>query len=88
MEGSIFFVKKTVLGITGELKWRESGKVKNLPPEPGKYDTPGVVLIITLIFNFKKTHRESADSSVYEPGACIPGLPLKERWKKYKFFAT
>lgn len=47
-------MKKTVLGLTGKLKWRESGKVKGLPPGPREYDATSVRQISPLVFNFGK----------------------------------
>lgn len=73
-----------MLEITGELKWREVGKMKDPPLEPGEYDAPSVVRICPLIFNFKKFTERVLIAVCISPMPASSAFSLKNDGKSIK----
>lgn len=73
-----FFLKKTVLGISGEVKWRETGEVKDSPPGPGEYDAMSVSQGSPLIFNYRKLTERTLIAACMSLVPVSPAFPLKK----------
>lgn len=74
-----------MLGITGELKWRETGRVKDPPLRLGEYDTTSVGQISPLIFNLRKLTERVLIAACMSPVPTSSAFPLKKDGKSIKF---
>lgn len=78
-------MNKIVQGITGELKWRERGKVNDPQPGPGEYDATSVGQINPLIFNFRKLIERVLITACMSPMPASSAFPLKKDGKSKNF---
>lgn len=77
-KSSFFFIKKSVLGIEGELNWRGMGKVKYPPSGIGEYNAVSVVMINPLVFNFRKLSKRVLIMACMSLLPSSPAYPLKK----------
>lgn len=80
-KGRFLFIEKTAMGITGELKWRVTGKVKDPLPGPGEYDATSVKYVSPLIFNYAKLTERVLIAACMRPMPALPAFPLKKNDK-------
>lgn len=74
-----------MLGITQELKWRETRRVKDPPPGPGEYNSMSVGQISPLIFNLKKLTERVLIAICMSPVPVSSAFPLKKDGKSISF---